>query len=116
MAPDKSSVDLVIEKVLPDCPEKLFILNEAPTSPIELTNRLMEKMNWSQCKATTSKLPVAPALDREIKRSLQEKIATAVDTYKIRKGLIFNFDQIPLAFISPGSYTMAPKGGKSPYT
>ena len=71
---------------------------------IELTNRwarrLIEKMNWSQRKATTSKLPVAPALDREIKRSFQKIIATAVDTYKIKKDLIFNFDQTPLAFIS----------------
>ena len=84
--------------------------------PIELTNRwarrLMEKMDWSQRKATTSKLPVAPALDREIKRSLQKIIATAVDTYKNKKDLIFNFDQTPLAFLSPGSYTMAPKGKK----
>ena len=63
-------------------------------------------------KATTSKLPVAPALHRESKRSFQKKIATAVDTYKIKKDLIFNFDQTPLAFISPGSYTMDPKGLK----
>ena len=69
---------------------------------------MMEKMNWSQRKATTSKLPVAPALHREIKRSFQKKIA-----YTIKKDLIFNFDQIPLAFISPGSYTMAPKGEES---
>ena len=84
--------------------------------PIELTNRwtrrLMEKMNWSQCKATASKLPVAPALGCEIKHSFQKRFATAVDTYKIKKDLIFNFDQTLLAFISPGSYTMAPKGEK----
>ena len=31
-SPDRSSVDFVIEKVLPDCPEKHFILDEEPTA------------------------------------------------------------------------------------
>ena len=72
---------------------------------------LMEKMNWSQRKVTTSKLPVAPVLDCEIKRSFQKNCDCCwyLQDYK---DLIFNFDQTPLAFISPGSYTMAPKGEK----
>ena len=64
------------------------------------------------CAMQQPKLPVALALDREIKRSFQKTIATAVGTYKVKKDLIFNFDHTPLAFISPGSYTMALKGGK----
>ena len=32
VAPDRSSVDFVIEKVLPDCPGKHFILDEEPTA------------------------------------------------------------------------------------
>ena len=32
VAPDRSSVDFVIEKVLPGCPEKHFIFDEAPTA------------------------------------------------------------------------------------
>ena len=31
----------------------------------------------------------------------------------IKKNLTFNFDQTPLTSISPGSYTMAPKGEKN---
>ena len=32
MASGRSSVDFIIEKVLPDCPEKHFILDEEPTA------------------------------------------------------------------------------------
>ena len=83
---------------------------------LELTDRwarhLLAGMNMLRRKATTSKLPVAPALLKEVKRTFQKKIATVVNEFNIIKELIINFDQTPLAFQTPGSYTMSPKGSK----
>ena len=55
---------------------------------------------------------IVPALIKEVKRSFQKKIAITVKEHKIVKELIINFDQTPLVYQSPGSYTMSPKGSK----
>ena len=83
---------------------------------LELTDRwarsLLAGMNMVRRKVTTSKLPVAPAFLKEVKRTFQKKIATVVNEFNIIKELIMNFDQTPLAFQTPRSYTMSPKGSK----
>ena len=91
--------------------ENLSLLTECG-GDIMLTDQrvstLLTNMNCVRHKETMSKLPVVPALVRDFKK----KIATAVNQYNIAKELVLNFDQTPLAYKSPGSYTMAPLGSK----
>ena len=73
---------------------------------------LLTGINMVRRKGTTSRLPIASALIKEVKRSFQKKIPTTVKEHKIVEELIINFDQTPLAYQSPRSYTVSPKGSK----
>ena len=91
--------------LLKECGEELELMDR-------WARHLIAGMNMVRRKATTSKLPVAPVLLKEVNRTFQKKIATVVNEFSIIEELIINFDQTPLAFQTPGSYTMSPKGSR----
>ena len=84
---------------------------------LELTDRwasylLSKTMRWVKRKGTTGKVAPPPLLLKEEKFSFQRDIAQAVYDHKIPKRLVFNLDQTPLNYISPGKYSFAPGGSK----
>ena len=84
---------------------------------LELTDRwarylLSKAMRWVKRKGTTGKVAPPPLLLMEEKYSYQRDIAQAVFDHQIPKRLVFNLDQTPLNYISPGKYSFAPGGSK----
>ena len=63
--------------------------------------------------ATTSKIPVAPALLEEEKYTFQRNIITLVKNHKIPEELILNYDQTPLSFVCTSNTTLEVRGSKS---
>ena len=73
---------------------------------------LSKSIKWVKRKGTTGKVAPSPLLFREEKLSYQRDIAQAVHDHNIPKRLVFNLDQTPLNYISPGKYSFAPQGSK----
>ena len=68
--------------------------------------------NRLEGEGTTSKVAPPALLLEEEKFSFQQDIVQAVHDHNIPKRLVFNPDQTPLLYVSPGKYTFAPKGSK----
>ena len=67
----------------------------------------------TQCIATTTRIPVAPALSAETKLDFQHKICQLQSWRSIPDDLIINFDQTPLSYVVTGNSTLNEKGAKS---
>ena len=63
--------------------------------------------------ATTTRIPVAPALLAETKLDFQCKICQLQSWHSIPDDLIINFDQTPLPYVVTGNSTLNEKGAKS---
>ncbi len=63
--------------------------------------------------ATTSKMPISPALLEEEKFTFQRKIKHFVDIHGIPTGLVLNFDQTPLSYVCTRKTTLEVQGTKS---
>ena len=84
---------------------------------IELTDgwarHVLESMKRTKGKGTTGKVePSQQFLDEE-KLTFQRNISTINEDHDIPKDLILNLDQTPLSYVSPGKYTLNPKGAKT---
>ena len=74
---------------------------------------VLESMKWAKRKGTTDKVkPSQQFLDEE-KLTFQGNISTIIEDHDILKDLILNLDQTPLSYVSPGKYTLNPKGAKT---
>ena len=71
---------------------------------------LLMKIGWSKRKGTTGKVVPPALLLKEELFSFQRDIAQAVYDHDIPKRLIFNIDQTPLSYVSPGKCTFHAKG------
>ena len=60
--------------------------------------------------ATTTKIPVAPALIAEIKLHYQRKYKALQTWHDIPKELIVNFDQTTLPYVCASKYTLEKRG------
>ena len=84
---------------------------------LQLTDRwarylLSKAIRWVKRKGTTGKVAPPPLLLLEEKYSFQRDIAQAFFDHQIPKRLVFNLDQTPLNYVSPGKYSFAPVGSK----
>ena len=67
----------------------------------------------SRRMATTSKVPVAPGILKEVKLDYQRKIKQLQEWHTIPEELILNFDQTPLPYICSSNHTLHKKGDKT---
>jgi len=70
-------------------------------------------LGYSKRRQTTSKRQICDMLYEEVKLQFQIEISILVKEHSIPPGLIINFDQTPLSFVSNGKYTFASRGAKS---
>ena len=84
------------------------ILNEFGGS-FELTEgwaqNVLANMDWVERKGTTGKVQPCAKFLKDEKFSFQRAISKCVSENDIPLDLVFNLDQIPLSYISPGKYT-----------
>ena len=77
---------------------------------VELTNRwarnILSDMKWSKRKGTTGKIEPSSQFLAEEKFTFQRAISAAISSHDIPNFLILNIDQTPLAYVSPGKYTL----------
>jgi len=75
----------------------------------------METMGrkMSRRMATTSKVPIAPGVLKEIKIAFQRKIKQLQAWHEIPDDLILNFDQTPLPYVCSSNHTLHEKGASS---
>ena len=76
------------------------------------TRSVLESLNWSKRRATTSKVEPSAQLLAEEKFTFQKAIAKAIQDNDIPPDLVINLDQTSLCFVSPGKYAFQFKGSK----
>ena len=70
-------------------------------------------MNWTKQKDTTGIVEPSKKFLEEQKRTFQRKISTVMLDHGIPSELVFNLDQTPFSYVSPGKYTFSSKGSKN---
>ena len=71
---------------------------------------LLKPMEWVKRKGTTGKVEPSEKFLQEEKFSYQRGSSRVVLKHDIPLDLVFNLDQTPLSYVSPGKYTFCLKG------
>ena len=71
---------------------------------------LLISMDWVKRKGTTGKVEPSEKFLEEEKFTFQRAISQIVLEHDIPLDLVFNLDQTPLSYVSPGKYTFSSKG------
>ena len=74
---------------------------------------VLKSMEWSKKKDTTDKTGPSKQFLLEEKLTFQRHIVSIIEEHDIPKELILNLNQTPLSYVSPGKYTINPKGVKT---
>ena len=87
---------------------------------LELTENwartVFKSLAWIKRKGTTGKLEPPAQLLAEEKFTFQRSITTIIAEHDIPPELVFNIDQTPLSYLSPGKYTFDLRGQNTDYS
>ena len=70
----------------------------------------LNSMSWVKRKLTTGKVEPSEEFLKEEKLSFQRAITQVLAGHDIPSELVFNLNQTPLSYVSPGKYTFCSKG------
>ena len=84
---------------------------------LELTenwvHNVFKSINWTKRKGTTEKVKPSKKFFEEEKFTFQRKISDVILDHDVPSALALNLDQTALPYVSPGKYTVSPKGSKN---